>query len=122
MGKQNAKGFTFCIAIIMLLFFPQKSNQKPVLLTRHVTFFIAKKVTKKSSDPKNSPWDSITCLGSCFAFSLFRFSLPISCNNPYVVESCFVNEIGRRIAQTILARSSQYENEFLKSTYNLQDQ
>src|SRR6187399_2406797 len=101
MGKQNAKGFTFCIAIIMLLFFHKKSNQKPVLLTRYVTFFIAKKVTKKSSDPKNSLWDSITCSGSCFAFSLIRFSHPISCNRYYLIEPRILNEIGCRIAQTV---------------------
>jgi len=35
-----------------------------------VTFFIAKKVTKKSSAPKNSPIHSRFGLLSCFAFTL----------------------------------------------------
>ncbi len=60
-----------------LMFFSKIKNQK-YLLTKCVTFFIAKKVTKNASDPKNSLWYSSFYLSFRPAFSLNRISKSIS--------------------------------------------
>ena len=79
------------------LFFLWKKNQKPLshysfsllFLTKYVTFFIAKKVTKKSSSPKNSLLLSCQRIMFVLLARFFVFHIAISFVSHYIMSPDF---------------------------------
>ena len=72
-----------------------------------VTFFIAKKVTQKSSRSKNSRWFPIIGFISCFAATLVGIPRRCFLNKTFTNVSCFLPE------SALLDRSDSFERQVL---------